>query len=565
MLVVLDTADLARSCLLDTSILCKASDALEKLYEDAHAKSLGCLSDRGLTAMLVLTSASKPELVTVALDASLESILPPQPNDHHPPSGAAKARHANNENTRVKKEPAQGDGASTVTENSDALEVDWLRAYESLFRMIAGKKHGISRYDLSAALPHIVGIIEIAQKYNTIDVVQSTFVCLLMGYVEHHTLYSTIAKWPAECLNIGVALKSRLVYDEAFKHLVGSGANFKEAKPVPGLSDEVQAIVHRRSRELYLARRDVDEKLMLIALPARRGKSSRAQSPPEYPSQYVSQHDQHMCYNTVNVFRDWIIEHIGHLRNETEQEPEPFYLCGHDDGCTDVAGFYHTIVDRNYLDEDEVYGNFNSPYKCTRPDRRPAEQEMVREALRLLKDKAHAEVAELGESTLHLADKSELCYLTCVMVEPEDVPWDTDMDTDSDEDMDEDRKVFWGRGKPRSLKGSQRDYTVRAASIIAYSLEVVVSCAPTHKRRGSHSLPALHVSIIVQQQLLRAAGSGKSMTMAFLIGITFPFLATMLTCAFFSTSLSPSIRRVVARSPSQTSRLRASCIHVHAV
>ena len=60
-------------------------------------------------------------------------------------------------------------------------------------------------------------------------------------------------------------------------------------------------------------------------------------NPANYSSQYVSQHDQHMAYNTVNTFRDWVMWHIAHLRNQTQAEPQAFYLCDHADGCTHLV------------------------------------------------------------------------------------------------------------------------------------------------------------------------------------------------------------------------------------
>lgn len=386
--------------------------------------SSSCVSAQGLEGMLVLSSASIPELVAEALDATIESVSPPQPNDTGRPR---LTRSAN-----IKAESDQGDSSPAAIDEMPKTE--WIKAYENFFRVIAGKKHGISKNDLSTALPQIHGVTEIAQKYSTIDAIQSTFIGLLLGYVENHTLYSTIAKWSAHCLNLGIALKSRLVYDEALKHLVGYGANYKDGKVVPELSGDVQAIVQRRSSELYAARLEVEEKLLLMTL--------LGKNPADYPSQYVSQHDQHMAYNTVNTFRDWISWHIGHLRNETEDEPAPFYLCEHTDGCGHVAGFYQTIVGYDYLGADEVYDDFSSHYKSSSEARQRTELEAVRQALEQLKDTACKHVENSSESTLHLADKSGLRYLTCVkIVEAEDVPWYTGSDGDSsdeDDDMDED-------------------------------------------------------------------------------------------------------------------------------
>lgn len=425
-LIILDPTDSNKYCLLDANTLFRTSDILENLCEDAQAKSAGCISQQQLSAVLILSSASIPELVAEALDATIESVLPPKPAAHPP---AETGRIRTTRSSKIKAESDQGGSSPAASDDSELPKTDWPKAYESFFRIIAGKKHGISKSDPSTALPQIQGVVQIAQKYSAIGAVESSFMSLLIGYVENHTLYSTIEKWPSHCLNLGVALKSRLVYEEAFKHLVGYNANFRDGKVFYDLSDDIQAMIQRRSCELYSARRDVEEKLMLITLLGR--------SPPNYPSQYVSQHDQRMAYNTVNIFRDWIAWHIGHLRLEAEAEPAPFYLCEHANSCTNVAGFYQTIAAHDYLDADEVYDNFDRHYKSKRDEE--DELEAVSQAFESLKAMASKHVEKLSESTLHLADKSGLRYLTCVEVDAaEDVPWDTGSDEDSSDDEDSD-------------------------------------------------------------------------------------------------------------------------------
>ena len=56
------------------------------------------------------------------------------------------------------------------------------------------------------------------------------------------------------------------------------------------------------------------------------------------------------------------------------------------------------------------------------------------DTLQKLKGEAATHVKKLSESTLHLADKSKLRYLTCVKVEAEDVPWEIESDGDSGDD-----------------------------------------------------------------------------------------------------------------------------------
>lgn len=342
---MLDTKQINRICLLDANTISKTSDALRNLCQDAQDKSAGCNSDQGLTGVLVLSSELIPELVVQALDASVETLSPPLTSKHHTPAEAAKARHATVGNAKVKNESAQGDDAHDV--------IDWIKAYDSFLRMIVDnrKNYGLSKSDFATALPHIQVIIKIAERYQAVHVVQNAFSSLLVGYVEHHTLYSTIGKWPARCLMVGVALKSRLVYDEAFKHLVGSSASFKNGKTFDDLSDDVQAIVQRRAQKLYHDRMHVMLDLMSITLAA-----DETLQGPDYPTSVVSQHQQAEAYCVVNIFRDWMNEHISYLRSETIDAPGPSYLCPHQTDCATVAGFLHTIMagGDSYLPSEKV-------------------------------------------------------------------------------------------------------------------------------------------------------------------------------------------------------------------
>ena len=161
-LIILDPRDSSKSCLLDAETLRRTSEVLHKLYEKAQVKSTGCVSQQKLTGMLVFSSTSTPELVPEALDATIGTVVP-QPND------AGRLRLTRNtRNAKVKAESDQGDGA----DDSETIKVNWPMTYESFFRMIAGKKHGISKSDLSTALPQIQGIIRIAEIYDAIHVVQ---------------------------------------------------------------------------------------------------------------------------------------------------------------------------------------------------------------------------------------------------------------------------------------------------------------------------------------------------------------------------------------------------------
>jgi hypothetical protein len=295
----------------------------------------------------------------------------------------------------------------------------------------------VSRKDFAAALPQIEGIVSVAQKYGLAREVQSDFDSHFLGYVGSGKFWELIARLPVRCLKIGIALKNMPVYQEAFKHLVGISANSKAGTIFEGLPDDVQAIIQRRARELYSWRRGVNEDLLLISLTVE--KETESESPPEFPSTTVSQHNQPDAYSTVNVVRDWMAEHIGYLRGDTSRVPSPHYLCDHKSGCNTVAGFYRSIAAGGdaYLHIDNVWETFNETFLLD-----PGEGELARDVVRLpliaLKVKASEYVHGLVKSTLHLPGKDEVDYLTCVAVGPEDVPWDVGGTDGESEDSDGD-------------------------------------------------------------------------------------------------------------------------------
>jgi hypothetical protein len=204
-----------------------------------------------------------------------------------------KARRQRAEGVRIKLESDpknvnnKSDQASSSEKSSKTSCTDWAKACDSLLRTITRvRAHGLSKTEPATALPQIEGIIRIAKKYDVIHAVQSDFDSLFFGYVGSGKFWELIAQEHVRCLKIGIALKNLPVYEEAFKHLVGIGANSKTGVHFAGLDGEIQATIKRRSRELYNLRRDVNEDLLLISL---------VPAPPairEYPSSTVSPMNQ---------------------------------------------------------------------------------------------------------------------------------------------------------------------------------------------------------------------------------------------------------------------------------
>jgi hypothetical protein len=438
LLIILDPNDYGKSCLVDSRDFGKASEPFARLHSSSQAESQGCASEQGLTALLLFSSTgSTPEFHPVPIDCSRTDLTQTLELQEQPKAWRQRA-----EGVRIKLESDpkninnnKSDQASSSEESSKSSCTDWAKACDSLLRIITRvRPHGVSKTEPATALPQIEGIIRIAQKYDVIHAVQSDFDSLFFGYVGSGKFWELIAQEPVRCLKIGIALKNLPVYEEAFKHLVGIGANSKTGVHFAGLDVEIQATIQRRSRELYNLRRDVNEDLLLISLvpahPAIR----------DYPSSTVSQHDEPDAYSTVNIFRDWIAEHIGYLRGDTSHPPRKYYICDHSRGCKTVAGFYRAIATGGeaYLPGDLVWDNFDEFFLQVPEIGEQLDPDVVKEPLAELKAKAAEYFSGLFKSTLHLPSKDELEYLTCVTVGPEDVPWDVNCKDGGSEDSDGD-------------------------------------------------------------------------------------------------------------------------------
>lgn len=435
-MIVLDPNDYFKSCLVDSRDFCKASKSFAQLYSSAKAASQGCASEQGLTGLLVFSVlASIPEFRPMPIDCSLADLT--QTLDLRQQPKATEGTKIKLEFDRKTVDSAGSSQSAFSGNQSISSDTDWPKACDSLLRIITRvRAHGVSKTEPAAALPQIEGIISIAQKCEVIHEVQGAFESLFFGYVGSGKFWELIAQAPVGYLKIGIALKNLTVYDEAFKHLVGSSANSKAGKQFDGLPDEVQAIIHRRSRELYNLRRDINEDLLLISLVVDKDSTYTD----EHVSSTVSQHNNPDVYSTVNIVRDWVAEHIGYLRGDTSRPPDSYYLCDHKHGCKTVAGFYRVVATGGdaYLPIDTVWETFNTDFLEADPDGE-FDCDAVKPPLVSLKAKASEYVSGLVKSTLHLPGRDELDYLTCVTAGAEDVPWDvTCKDGDSEEDEDGD-------------------------------------------------------------------------------------------------------------------------------
>lgn len=260
-------------------------------------------------------------------------------------------------------------------------------------------------------------MLAIAKVYGVIIRVQDPIKSLFYDFIGHRMFWEVVAKHPVRCCKIAVLLADRTLYEEALKHLVGSSAVREKNTTWAGLSYSVRSIIGSKAHELRHQRMKVDVQLLSFT------KSMTVVSPRSGHALVAANMLHDPAWTTVNLFRDWMAEHITNLRSYGDPDIDPLAsrLCDHTQGCTTMAGFYRLISKGGeaYLPSGKAIEQWSStdfPLK---------NGDTVKRILRILKDEAAKLVAPLVRSTLQLPDQSVLEYLTPVVVETKDVPWYT--------------------------------------------------------------------------------------------------------------------------------------------
>lgn len=422
MLIVLDRKDLAKSILVQTLNLRHISDSFKNLCSVSELESPQGSSESDLKAVLVLDGKNPiPDLLATPLD---EDLSPPEAEEESVTSKPSRRITRTKQESSAVTQPSQVDVTS---------KPDWPKAYDSLFRIALGKRgHGLPERDAELALPRIEDLIAVAKRYQALGKIRNIFDRLFLEYIQHCTLFKAIEQAPTRWVNIAIALEHRLIYDEAFKHLVGRGANHAAGVQYHNLPEKVQKIISDKAHTLHDERMLVERKLMLLTLPSLDTSSQKAPSQ-QKPSQFISQHNRPTEYSTRNIFTDWLKAHMTYLDDEEAEIPELDGVCNHELGCRTVAGFYRVVYTsgNSYLPGDVVCEEWNVRFT-------KHSDAKVKGALEALKMAASGIVAALVASELQLAGNDRLDYLTCVKVGSADVPWDEECKDEDDDDMDVD-------------------------------------------------------------------------------------------------------------------------------
>ncbi|KAK5730056.1 hypothetical protein LTR17_011460 [Elasticomyces elasticus] len=438
-MIVLDEHDLKKTIRVDSEALRRHLPSECELFAGKGDVPDGLVHGVRVLAVLSDTPPDNfPELDLMPLDTLA-------------PVGTSIASSTDGVDTAVKGEPKDDDDKparqpSAPTEGG----INWIKVYDSLFRIlqatgnISARACGLpSRAEL--ALPQLEGMETIMDHYGPASALGSSFMSLASEWLTNRTLYAAIAKTPERWLRLGVKLKNTLVYSEAIVHVIGmypnadidSISNDHELNTMRGggqrVRENVLETIEKGSFGLHYKRLDIDQQLLMTTL----GTDSHQARPKlvagEAVIKPVTQHSHHVAWTLVNLWRDYITEHLAHIKAGAQVARET-PTCLHTDGeCLTVAGLYRTLHHGGdaYMPLDHMTDNWKGP----NPKGSVVAVELST-GLKSLKTKAAQVVAPLVQSTLHYEGRDKLPYLTCVEVK--EVPWAVEDDENEDDDMEMD-------------------------------------------------------------------------------------------------------------------------------
>lgn len=429
--VALDVKDLTKTILLDSNRL----DRPVREFIDQNSKDNGALQG-GVRLLFTLKAAGgghgMPTSERRALDTPALEV-----------DVAVVSENAASAEAKTVKQEAGDIG----NELGKSPKTNWVRAYESFFRMMLNMPSiSVKQVRMptiaASALTLLEGVVAIAEYYGCVPTVSSAFKSLSSDWISNRTLYAAIAADAARWLALAVKLQSELVFKEAFVHLVGQHPHFTGSSSGCGdrLPADVMASIVAQGREMRITRYEVDQQLLMTTLrvetPAK-GRLSPA------VSGTVSQHHESQIYDIVNVWRDWLTEHMSYLCDAAvggvEEVPASSALCDHlpppnypggQPECLTVAGFYRLLhrAGDAYLPVEQVVETWNEAEYGS-------DFGAVRVNLAVLKARAREMVRPLVQSSLQLAggERGGLPYLTCVEVGK--VPWASE-EEEEEEDVE---------------------------------------------------------------------------------------------------------------------------------
>lgn len=175
-----------------------------------------------------------------------------------------------------------------------------LRDYDNLFRIFYNHAPALNATNIASAYSECKALLNLADMYDALSVVGPR--------IDHHLLrfssrlFKQIAKYPPSYLKLGYLARSRIIFTEAFTHVVGQwplAYTYLKPSDPPSVGYEVPMsvldLIEDKVEELEELKSRVEAKLFRLTLTTSRGER-------------VTPSNDYLGWLAMSLFRQWLAE-----------------------------------------------------------------------------------------------------------------------------------------------------------------------------------------------------------------------------------------------------------------
>ena len=288
------------------------------------------------------------------------------------------------EDTGHETSPASGKRPVQRSDHSTAVAT-YFQVLGAFYNMVPA----VSTTDIGTALIQCESLVKVAGDLDCVHLLRPHLGNVLGQY--RQKLFVAIKADPPRWILLAMALENVSIYTECLIHLAGAHPNWPWQTKRTVLHHGLQLLIKNKSSALDKTCVEAERDLLLATIKIH-------DNPVE-----ASDLENSDTWLPVQVFRDALARQIYSMGNNSKK-------------AKNRGTFYRGIWKASYMETEEVRGTCQDIYKSKYKD--------LGDDLKQLKAYASGVVEELAENQLMIdPDAHKVGYLTCIKVEPQDIPW----------------------------------------------------------------------------------------------------------------------------------------------
>ena len=268
--------------------------------------------------------------------------------------------------------------------------------WEWLFGSFYGKQPEFEDHNLATVLSDCMGLVDVAESIGSVDRVREIVDLALLR--QDNILWQSIASNPIAWTELGRRVHSPTIFREGAVHLVGQWPRIADAVK-EDINEDVRELIDRKFRELEISKEAIEMRILGHYPYFTQRKAADKPGRPSYAN------DIYM-WMSICFFRHWFAQAISEDR--TRRAPDG----GH--------AFYNALLrgGQAYLAHQD-FQQFHKYFPMSSKACNVLEANMG-----VLKEDVKKFVESICVNRAHVKPEDfKLDYLTCVLINKEDMPW----------------------------------------------------------------------------------------------------------------------------------------------